>query len=743
MSNTKPGFFERTFRFFPFQLLLLHFKKSQIQLFLWLILVAFVSGKLAQKYGVYYLFVSPEYLDKTELWSYILMGMSFGLFTMAFHISSYVRYSFRFPFIATLSRAFYKFSLNNSLIPALFAAYYIYALVDFHIRVTGKSWIDISFFVLGFLLGAVFIISLTLTYFFTANRNLVQGLGEKLDKPLKFLVKKNKRDIPIFGIEAGKTRTYMRSLFQFALVRKSDHYKTETLIQTFQQHHRNAAFYTVAIIVLLIVLSIYQEVPRLMIPAGSTIFILASIYMLLTAALFTWFKGWTTSVMILLLIGLNFLTGTFPFNRTNFAYGLDYKTEPAPFTYEHLDSLTQFDYLIEDKQHMLQILGNWKAKQSARKPKLVFINTSGGGLRSALWTFDVLQYADSLTHGKMMDAAQLITGSSGGMVGAAYYRELVGQRNQGQIKSSFDDSLRYPLARDLLNPVAFSFATNDLFIKFRTFEDAGFKYTKDRGYAWESKLIENTGVWRQTRISDYAEPEFKAEIPLMILAPSIVNEGRRLLISAQPTSYLSVVYPFTGDRSNSSYDGVEFKRMFEDQSGDSLKFTSALRMSASFPYITPLVSLPSDPPMRLIDAGVRDNSGFELSVRFLYCFKEWIRENTSGVVFLQVHADRPRMIPIQDPGPDRALKDISLPIAGVFNSFINMQDFQNEYLRELMNEWLDMPVDFLNFELMEKSNEFSLSWHLTEKEKSRIYSSIYNPTNWESFNELKRILEEN
>ena len=63
--------------------------------------------------------------------------------------------------------------------------------------------------------------------------------------------------------------------------------------------------------------------------------------------------------------------------------------------------------------------------QMHHKPKLIIINTSGGGLRSALWTFYSLQYADSLLHGELLKHTELITGASGGMLGAAYLRELL------------------------------------------------------------------------------------------------------------------------------------------------------------------------------------------------------------------------------------------------------------------------------------------------------------------------------
>ena len=55
-------------------------------------------------------------------------------------------------------------------------------------------------------------------------------------------------------------------------------------------------------------------------------------------------------------------------------------------------------------------------------------------------------------------------------------------------------------------------------------------------------------------------------------------------------------------------------------------------MSASFPYITPNVNLPSEPSLEIMDAGLADNFGVSDAVLFLYNFKDWISENTSGVI---------------------------------------------------------------------------------------------------------------
>ena len=45
----------------------------------------------------------------------------------------------------------------------------------------------------------------------------------------------------------------------------------------------------------------------------------------------------------------------------------------------------------------------------------------------------------------------------------------------------------------------------------------------------------------------------------------------------------------------------------------------------------PATALPTVPQVEVMDAGIRDNYGVLNAIRFIYEFKDWIEENTSGV----------------------------------------------------------------------------------------------------------------
>src|SRR6185369_14477999 len=82
---------------------------------------------------------------------------------------------------------------------------------------------------------------------------------------------------------------------------------------------------------------------------------------------------------------------------------------------------------------------------------------------------------------------------------------------------------------------------------------------------------------------------------------------------------------------------VQFFRVFPG-AYPTFKLRTAVRMSATFPYVSPAVSLPTIPPRRIVDAGYYDNYGVDLLCSWVSKSCAWINENTSGVALIQIRA---------------------------------------------------------------------------------------------------------
>lgn len=747
--------FERIFYFFPFQLLILHFKRSHFFLLVWLLMFGMVTGLIGKKYGLLYLFLYPEYLGEVNYFSHAILGFSCGGFVMAFNMYSYVMHGYKFTFIATVSRPFYKFSINNFIIPALFIIVYIISAAKFQYTKELVSAPMIFLNIMGFLTGMFLFYILSMYYFFKTNKDLSTLTGkseEELEadyqsKNINTTLHKKIKWYELFNTESGwRITTYLSSPFRVKLARDSKHYDTDILKRVFAQTSINASIFEIVMIVSFLLLGSFREYDVFLIPAGASVFLLFTINIMLISAIYSWLRGWTMTFIIFLLLLLNYLSQhTQLFAYQNFAYGLDYSNELADYSVENIMTLAN-DTVAHQKDHFRteRILNNWRSKNDkVKKPKMIIICTSGGGIRSALWTYHVLSHLDSATAGKLRNRTQLMSGSSGGMLGAAYYRELCLLKEEKKITEINDRDNLDKISADLLNPVTFTIATNDIFIRYQKFEDGPYSYTKDRGYIFEKHFNINTDSILDKRLYDYIIPEEEAKIPMFVLAPTIVAEGRRLLISAQPISYLANVRQNGQDVYDVSYEFVEFRKMFAKQNALNLKFTSALRMAATFPYVMPMVSLPSEPMIEVMDAGIRDNYGIQIALKFIHEFKDWIEVNTSGIIIIQIR-DRQKEVMINNT-KNSVVKRLVRPMGNVLDNIFYTQDFENDQHLAYAAEWFNVPLDVINFNLRKDENKdnVSLSWHLTKIEKQAVINSINNTENKASLLKLKALLEGN
>ena len=117
-------FVRAIFYSFPVQLLLLHFKKFQILLVFWFILFSATGGGFMKAYGVNSLYLAPEYLGNVNALSAGIVGLSSGVFVMSWNITTFILHSHRFRFLATTNKPFFKYCVNNFILPLAFLLFY-------------------------------------------------------------------------------------------------------------------------------------------------------------------------------------------------------------------------------------------------------------------------------------------------------------------------------------------------------------------------------------------------------------------------------------------------------------------------------------------------------------------------------------------------------------------------------------------------------------------------------------------
>ncbi len=729
---------------FPVQLLALHLRSNPLLIFVWLLLTLFITGVLGSHYGLKYVFLDPEYLGKVNFFSFFIVGMAYGGFFITWNLTSYLLSAHYFPFLATLNRPFRKYALNNFIIPTLFVLIFFISVLRFQIVFEFWSIGNTLLKCIGFGAGAFLVVRTVKTYLRFTNKDIENFVKDKSKRPpnlMKFIAP-GRRTPNLDSLKDDRNtrtvKTYLTEKYKLRLVRSVAHYDSKLLQGIFKQNHTNALIIQLFSLMILLFFGVFIDYPWFRLPAGASVFILSSILVAISGAVTYWFQDWKITVFVGLLLGINWLTGLRNFNYNNKAYGLDYQVEASAYSPSQLKQMTSPDLIESDIENTIQILENWKAKHKEEKPKMILTCVSGGGLKAATWAVEVLQEADQAIDRELLDHTALISGSSGGLVGTAYLRECYHQEKLGLVDDMYTINHVEDVSLDLLNSIAFMIVSNDLFLPWMEFERGGYRYRKDRGYIFEKQLNENTHYVMNKRLADYREPERKAEIPMMFITPSIVNDGRRMVISPQPVRYM-MVSPIGVTKDESvEIDAVDFGSLFKDQNAENLSFTTALRMNATYPFILPNVHLPSSPVIEVMDSGFRDNFGVKSAVRFMHVFADWIKQNTSGVVMIMIQG-RDRS---EDIGEDQAKGIISnlMDPLGIATKMMRLQEFDHDtslgFIYGLLGE--DM-FDVIRFKYRPsvKNEEASMTFHLTENEKRDIMQAMDGHSNQKSLERLK------
>jgi hypothetical protein len=438
-----------------------------------------------------------------------------------------------------------------------------------------------------------------------------------------------------------------------------------------------------------------------------------------------------------------------------------------------------------------EVLESWKrwlepreaAGREKSKPALVIVTLSGGGIRASVWTATVLEQLEALLGPRFPYHIRLVTGASGGMVAGAYYTTTL-QRPHDMSEASRAPAaaprhVSRQLSRDQLNSVAGALVFSDFPGLLNPL-----RREADRGRRLEQAWIRLTGGAASPLarpLQSYAADEWLGWRPSLVFTPMMVEDGRRLLISNLDLSFVTrniggmlldrvsekieSVSRGPEDRSIEKTDdiysmsAVEFFRLFPD--AHAFRVSTAVRMSASFPFISPAVSLPTQPPRRVVDAGYYDNYGVNLASLWLDEMYPWLVQNTSGVLIIQIrdHVSQKARTEMRFDQSDESATDmLSLltwdapasilepgfqplvtPLHGIASARQWSMSFRNDEQVELLDDMLEERLkrdaglspeereDFFRTVVFECPVEASLSWTLSQSERRRIQTGLGTP----------------
>jgi hypothetical protein len=404
-----------------------------------------------------------------------------------------------------------------------------------------------------------------------------------------------------------------------------------------------------------------------------------------------------------------------------------------------------------------RIVGPMSKDGTSFEPRpMVLVCASGGGLRAAVWTAAVLCELEEKLAG-FPYYVSLVSGASGGMVGAGYYvaslqppggkarhssvLDAKARRSAGfgprtaKDAASTSRALLDSLADDMLSSVFKGMLFRDLLRFFLPF-----RVRHDRGELLENTWRLNMGsAWEQS-FADLREGEQAGWRPSLVYSPMLVEDGRRVLISNLDLENLTTSHGnyVTGDPFYSQ-SAFEFFQLFPAASSQ-LRISAAARMSASFPYFSPATVLPTNPRRRVVDAGYFDNYGVTIAANWLEeilnspanC--ELLRKHVSGVAIVEIRdglsnrGNRPNGVGDRKPNTPltRGAEELSSPIEGLFAARDSVALYRNdEKLDWLCNRFRDARFDdqFFTNVLFQFSGSVPLSWYLTKMEKNELITA--------------------
>jgi hypothetical protein len=725
---------------FPVQLIFLHFRKYQLLLLFWFLLGSAISGGFMNHFGADSLFLAPEYMGKVNFLSSFFVGAAYGTFVMSWNITTFILFSNFFKFLATASKPFLKYCLNNAGIPLLFLINYFIQVVRFdHLKELMATG-EILLIAAGFLCGLILFIAFSFFYFYGSEKMILRTLRPVISNPQQFMEKYKPLPMVHHHETTINVRYFLTGFFEIRKTRNVTHYSQSFLDLIFNRHNFAAVMAIVLAFLFLMIYGLFLDTPQLQLPAAASIFVFFSILIAASGALAYWLDTWSVPVAVILVLFFNFLFRYEYIDIRNKAFGLNYEDRKArpEYNLNAMLAISTREHISRDSLLMIKTLDQWKKKQGEEKPFMYIINVSGGGNRSSTFTLSVLSHVDSALKGTLMKKTVVYSGASGGMLGATYYRELYRRKLKGSAIDLQNKEHQANIAKDLLNPIFSAYVTRDLVAPAQKFSVGPYRYVKDRGYAFEQQLNYNTGNILSQRIMDYEKEERTAAIPVGLFCSTVSQDGRKMIVCSQPVSYLMRPQKDSLRGVTAEPDAVDYGAFFKDLNPYNMRLLTALRMNATFPYVLPNVWLPSRPIVDVMDAGLRDNYGQEITLRFLDVFDDWIKENTSGVIFIQVR-DRKKG-EWEDDFNEPSIGDILYkPVTTLQYNFYKVQDYMQESMVSYSKNNVPMYRFSFIYEPASQKKGAALSFHLTEREKKDIAAAVYNQKNTSTLRKLLQL----
>jgi hypothetical protein len=382
------------------------------------------------------------------------------------------------------------------------------------------------------------------------------------------------------------------------------------------------------------------------------------------------------------------------------------------------------------------------SKPTRENPRYaIVIATAGGGIRAAAWTAEVLLRLREQCGPEFSSSLLLVSSVSGGSVGAMNVLSAYDSSTRDFLKSSTSpDEIRASARRSTLSAAGWGLVYPD-YLRTMPFIGSLLPETVDRGWALENAWI--SGWKTPPNMSDWRAEVARGNMPAIIFNATAAENGKRVIIASIDT--------------NSNSTGA--MPFYRDFSGYDIPVSTAARLSATFPYISPeaRASTGSDlVRVHIGDGGYYDNSGILGALEWLREAKPALDKGQYKVLFLTIEAAES---PPKTTQSWSWQKQIIGPIKTLLSVRTSSQQDRDSQELQLEQEvfgraWTEKPIRFVysvpansvidDETLLAKSlqpDESSpLSWHLNKVQIERITKAWNTPENQEASHSVCSVL---
>ena len=394
-------------------------------------------------------------------------------------------------------------------------------------------------------------------------------------------------------------------------------------------------------------------------------------------------------------------------------------------------------------------------------PRIItVVTTSGGGIQASAWTTRVLAGLDTCVGRRFTDSIHLVTGASGGAVGAMYFLEALRRESQtgsndasGRELAATLERAHLAAAHSSLGAAAWGMAYPDF--RRLIFPVAIGNRMRDRAWATERAwlrhllLLEDAEIARRRRIpldhhdqpwlSDWAEAAQRGELPGVVFNGTFVEDGEPFFMSSLDLSTLNFA-----DHRSFDPTGVEHYGATLD-----IPIVTAARLASTFPFVTPVAHpelVERDPdasqsggepdfeepdPWHVADGGYYDNFGTLPAALWL----EHLHPDLAAqdrVLLLRIDSFPTPTKTAPEHGPS-VLSPLLAPLQALLavrdSSQVLRSDIELDLLRRHFTDANDLSdasgtsLQILRIRPERADDEPPLSWHLSARELSALADS--------------------